>query len=172
MKFDEWLGTLLKQSPHEIRRLLDDSAAQEFLIAWSLFEAKCFDGFVKIDGVESFAKRVVEQGADSPSLDLALSHFHQRYQDIERYRQLMHGQSSSKMDALIKKELALFQPWERLFFLAIVAYRFRNNMFHGNKGVVSWLHYSEQIRLCTATIGRFVSHAEEIRPSLPERQVA
>lgn len=172
MKFEEWLGTLLKQSPDEIRRLLDDPAAQEFLISWSLFEAKCFDGFVKIQTIESFAKRVAEQGADSPSLDRAIAHFHQRYQDAERYRQLMHGQPSSQMHTLVNKDLALFQPWERLYFLAIVAYRFRNNMFHGNKGVASWLHYSEQIRLCTATIGRFVSHAEEIRPSLPERQVA
>lgn len=172
MQFDEWLGKLLKQSPHEVRRLLDDSAAQQFLIAWSLFEAKCFDGFVKIDRIEAFAKRVVEQGADSPSLDHALEHFHQRYQDAERFRQLMHGQSSVIMDALVRRERALFQGWERVFFLSIVAYRFRNNMFHGNKGVASWLMFSEQIRLCTSTIGHLVSHAEEVRPTLPERQVA
>lgn len=172
MRFDEWLGALLNQSQHEIRRLLDDSAAQEFLIAWSLFEAKCFNGFVKIDRIESFAKRVAEEGADSRLLDPAISHFHQRYQDSERYQNLMHGQSSGKMVRLIAAETESFQKWERLFFLAVVAYRFRNNMFHGNKGVQSWLQYTEQIRLCTQAIAHFVSHAEAKRPSLPERQVA
>jgi hypothetical protein len=83
----------------------------------------------------------------------------------------MHGQTSPDMDALVGKQLDSFHAWERLFFLAMVAYRFRNNMFHGNKGV-QWLQYTEQIQLCTETIGHFVSHAEHMRPSLPERQVA
>jgi hypothetical protein len=84
----------------------------------------------------------------------------------------MHGQSPPKMEAMVQKQLDSFLGWERLYFLGIVAYGFRNNMFHGNKGVESWLRYTEQIRLCTDTIGHFVSHAEHRRPSLPERQVA
>jgi hypothetical protein len=172
MRFDQWLGALLNQNPQETRRLLDNPAAQEFLIAWSLFESKCFDGYVKIDRIESFAQRIIEEGADACSPGDALIHFHQRYQDNERYRQLMHGQSSPKMEALVGKPIESFQGWERFFFLAVVAYRFRNNMFHGNKGVPSWLNYAKQIQLCTTTIAHCISHAEHKRPSLPERQVA
>jgi hypothetical protein len=172
MKFERWLGALLKQSEREVQLLLSDSAALQFLIAWSLFESKCFDGFVKIDRIQKFSERVAAEGCDPDSLDAALAHLHQRYQDKELYRQLMHGQVSSRMDSLLREPLSSFSGSGKIFFLSIVAYRYRNNMFHGNKGVQSWLAYAEQIRLCTISIGHFVSHAELRRPSLPERQVA
>jgi hypothetical protein len=172
MNFEQWLGALLNKHEAEVHRLLDDPAALRFLIAWSLFESKCFDGFVKIDRIDVFAARIVAEGFDSNSVDEELVHFHERYQDDERYRQLMHGQLSKRMDALRRHPLESFRQQDRVFFVATVAYRFRNNMFHGNKGVQSWLHYSKQIRHCTGAIGRFVSHAELRRPSLPERQVA
>lgn len=59
MKFEHWLGELLGQNEFEIRRLIQDPTALHFLIGWSLFESKCFDGFVKIGKLETFAARLV-----------------------------------------------------------------------------------------------------------------
>lgn len=58
------------------------------------------------------------------------------------------------------------KPEDMVFFVAFVVYRYRNNMFHGNKGIHSWLQYGEQIRLCTEAMQAFVSHAESMSPTI------
>lgn len=133
MKFAKWLRTLLQQDELEIRRLLNDQTALHFLIAWSLFESKCFSGFIKIDRIEAFARNAVADGFDSGSIRDAATHFHARYQDGDRYRQLMHSQKCPRMDALLQRKVQTFSPEESLFFVTLIVYRFRNNMFHGNK---------------------------------------
>lgn len=172
MRFEQWLGELLSQDQFEVRRLLQNPAALHFLIAWSLFESKCFDGYVKIDKLEAFAARLVAESYDSGLIAEAASHFHARYQDKERYRQLMHRQPCKRMDALVQRQLESVRPEDSIFIVALVLYRFRNNMFHGNKGVQSWLQFTKQILLCTDAMQGFVSHAESMRPSLREREVA
>ena len=122
--------------------------------------------------IQKFSERVVGEGCDPAPLDSALKHFHQRYQDQELYRHLMHGQVSKKMDTLLRQSPGSFSDQVKIFFLAIVPYRFRNNMFHGNKDVHSWLAYTDQIRHCTVSVGHFVTHAELLCPSLSERRVA
>jgi hypothetical protein len=172
MLFEHWLGKLLCQDEREISRLLADRTALRFLIAWSLFESKCFAGFVRIGEIEHFSKRIVAEGFDTAVTNDALAHFHNRYQCNRRYQHLMHRQACRRMDTMIQRSLDSFTPEDKAFFVTLVAYRFRNNMFHGNKGVASWLKYTDQISLCTSVIGHFVSHAEEARPSLPERDAA
>lgn len=43
--FARWFAELLGQSELEVERLLRDRTAIQFLITWSLFESKCFDGY-------------------------------------------------------------------------------------------------------------------------------
>ena len=54
--FSAWLGTLFGHSSGDIQRLLKDKAALHFLIAWSLFESKCFGGFVQAKNIKVFAQ--------------------------------------------------------------------------------------------------------------------
>lgn len=84
----------------------------------------------------------------------------------------MHGQSCIRMDTLIQKQLDSVGPEDKVFIVVLVVYRFRNNMFHGNKGVQSWLQFKEQILLCTEAMQSFVSHVESINPSLQRQDVA
>jgi hypothetical protein len=172
MEFETWLAKLLGQSELKIGRLLKDSTAVKFLIAWSLFESKCFDGFVKIARIDEFARRLASEAFDSKAIRHVLNHFYDRYQKKDRYRHLMHGQQCSRMDGLLGSQPQTFVQEDEVFFVTLVAYRFRNNMFHGSKGVQSWLQYREQIRLCTSALERFVSHAEYLRPSLSDEKVA
>ncbi len=97
-------------------------------------------------------------------------------QDKTRFMNLMHAQPSpktaAKMAQLLNKSFDSLQPRETVFLVAFTVYRFRNNMFHGNKGVDSWLQYTEQIELCTGVMQRFVSHAEARVPSMKLPNVA
>ncbi len=84
--FSAWLGALFRQSPFEAERLLHDRTATQFLVAWSIFEAKCFAGFVKVGELDAFAMRIVgTEGFDSSSVRDAAHHFHRRYQNC-RFR--------------------------------------------------------------------------------------
>ena len=167
MNFECWLASLLSQSEDQVRCLLKDETALHFLIIWSLFESKCFNGFAKADGLEDFSERIVaKESFNATSISEAASYFHKRYQDKRLFKNLMHKQSSPKMKSVLQQSFDSLQPQDMVFLGALTVYRFRNNIFHGNKGVASWLSFRDQIEYCIDIMKAFVTHAESVRPSL------
>ena len=167
MNFESWLAKLLGQKKHEVQHLLADQTALHFLIAWSLLESKCFNGYVKVDHLDRFSKRIVEKESfDTATISKAASHFHARYQDKAKYKHLMYKQDSPKMTSILQQSFSSLQPYEMVFLVALTVYRFRNNIFHGNKGVDSWLNYKQQIDYCIDAMQAFINNAESINPSL------
>ena len=175
-KFSKWLAQLLRQSDRQVNRLLEDKSALHFLMAWSLLESKCFEGFVRADSLRSYANRIVSENMDgctfkSEVLGDTVSHFHERYQHKEKVRHLLHDDKPPKgatlefANCLTKDEQELDEG-DKVFLVLFVIYRYRNNMFHGNKGIDSWLKYKPQIQRCTLAIQELVLHAEAQRPSL------
>lgn len=169
--FSKWLGTLLNQSEIEVQRLLRDDDAFHFLITWSLFESKCFAGFVKLEGIKSFSERMEIEGLSAEALDEPLRHFHKRFQNADKFSNLLHG-AGKKQDGIRQFQKCLatglgeLATADKVFLISFVVYRYRNNMFHGNKGVESWLRFGEQIRLCTRAMQVFISHAETMSPTM------
>lgn len=172
MTFNKWLAGLLGQNTGEIDRLMRNTSALNFLIAWSLFEAKCFGGYVRVNAIRDYAEELVSEGFRRESINQAVSVFHERYQDPIRYRNLIHRNDWAEFRRLTDDDLRCLSDAEALFYVTFVIYRYRNNMFHGNKGIASWLDYREQIELCTSVMQLFVTHAESLRPTLPERAAA
>jgi hypothetical protein len=167
MNFEKWLAKLLGQRAQDVQRLIGDETALHFLIAWSLFESKCFAGFAKLNEISSFCERIVKvEGFDPAVISDTASHFHARYQDAGLYDHLMYGKTSSRMDAILKRPFESLSAEERVFVTALTAYRYRNNIFHGNKGVDSWLQFRPQIKRCIEAMQAFVDHAEKRVPSL------
>ncbi len=165
--YDQWLAELLGQSEVEVRMLLRDETATQFLIAWALFESKCFGGFMRAEMIDDFSKRLIDKESfDGNRITHTAEHFHSRYQNKALYKNLMHGQKSQRMDELLKKSFALLSAEEKVFLVTLTTYRFRNNMFHGNKGVHSWLGFATQIDLCTNAMQAYVTHAEALAPSM------
>lgn len=88
---------------------------------------------------------------------------HAQCQNAELYGQLMCEQKCARIKRLPLADPRTLKPADRVFFVALVAFRLRSNMFHG-KGVWSWLQYRLQIGTCPATLQTFVSrrvHAAE-----------
>lgn len=167
MNFERWLADLFGEAESEINLLLNDRSALHFLIVWSLFESKCFGGYMKIDHLNAFAAQLVKKESfDIKIVSGAAFHFHNRYQSAKRYKNLMHKQPSSRMIGLLNVPFDSLKPADIVFLASLVIYRFRNNIFHGNKGVNSWLKFKKQINLCTAAMQSFLSHAEAVEPSL------
>lgn len=147
--FDQWFANYLGQDAREVTRLLGDKTAIHFLIAWSIFESCCFDGFAKVEKLESFVRDSLSTKGFKPrELMDAANHFHNRYQDKELYGNLMWEQKSPKLNSILSKYFEALSADEIAFFIIFVVYRYRNNIFHGNKGVRSWLNFKPQIKLC------------------------
>ncbi|HCE68278.1 MAG: hypothetical protein A2X82_03590 [Geobacteraceae bacterium GWC2_55_20] len=157
MTFDQWFAKYLDQDEHQVEVLLCDKTAIRFLIAWSIFESKCFRGFAKINELSDFAKTFSERhDFDFAALQVPAALFHIRYQDKQLYKNLMHSQQSKELESVLIKEFCNLNSYEITLMLLIVIYRFRNNIFHGNKGVKSWLVFGEQINLCINAMQSFI----------------
>lgn len=149
-KFSNWLACYLKQEEEEVRKLLQDETSTHFLIAWSLLEANCFNGKMRSNSIDEFADSKSTDEFLLDRLDDFVVYFHNRYQNKRFYINLMHGANREKMDNLIKKFFSKFSSSEKIYFAMVVIYRYRNNIFHGNKGIDSWLQYKGCISKCTA----------------------
>lgn len=164
--FEAWYANLLGQRDFEVRRLLKDPAAIRFLIAWSMFEGRCFDDSANEKQIANLAERIVREGFDPEHLSDALIHFHARYQDKTRLRALLHKRKSERLAKVLSLPIAELSPTDRPFLVLFVVFRFRNNIFHGSKGVESWLQYGEEIRLCTDAMQAVISHVERFKQKI------
>lgn len=171
--YDRWLAALLGQRAQDVRLLTTDRTALQFLLAWSMFESKCFGGFATTNKIGPMSERLInnERFAINP-IDDVINHFHDRYQDPDRYRHLMHKQRSPKLERIIGTSRNHLTEVQALFFILFVVYRFRNNMFHGNKRIQTWLGYGPQIDMCTRTMQTMVSHEEERTKSMKAEEGA
>lgn len=149
-QFDSWLAAHWKQRPFEVEHLLSDKTALRFLIAWSMFEGACFEGFMKKQKIGPFAESVASDSRfERQVFEVPARNFHGRYQDQKKYANLMHGsKSDQRMEGAIDAPFDSLSDVEMLYLLLFSVYRYRNNIFHGNKGVHSWLKYKTQIYWC------------------------
>lgn len=163
--FHSWLGTLFGELEFEMTCLLADETALQFLVVWSPFESNCFGGYVRASGIVQYAQRTAPR-IDAAELRDAVAHFHARFQDKRRLGNLMHGHENVGHSALLQLPFDAFTGEDKVFLLVFVIFRSRNNIFHGNKGVQSWLNYGEQIRLCVQSMQVLISDAEKITPTM------
>lgn len=147
--FDQWVANFLGQDVLQVERLLSDKTATRFLIAWSIFETCCFGGFAKVEDFDDFARDLVStKGFNLVELMDEANYFHERYQDKKLYGNLMYKQKSPQLNSVLMKNYESLSADEIVFFVIFVVYRYRNNIFHGNKGVDSWLDFKPQIKRC------------------------
>lgn len=163
MNIKQWLQGNLECKSSDINMLYSSKTGLDFLLVWNIFEVKLFDKYCTKDKLHNVAIRVSES-VRCGELQKFIEHFHYRYHtDKVKYRNLKHGSSPILIpDEVVKNRLQCSTVQDKLHFLLFVLFRYRNNMFHGNKGLINWLQYDEQIRLCTEAMCIFVDIHEEL----------
>lgn len=155
-EFLKWLSEYLEADEEETNKLLNNELARYFLIIWSIYEAKCFKGFVKVDKFNDFVEGIVGI-IDTSRINDSAKYFHKRYQYNKKYQNLIHKNRCSRFSEILKKEYTDLTVEKKIFLLTFVTYRYRNNIFHGNKGISSWLEYDEQIKKCIYVLQEFIN---------------
>jgi hypothetical protein len=127
--------------------------------------------------MRKFAEEVCAKGFSADIIAPPLDHFYRRYKDQIKVQNLLHrGTTPAPVIADFKRclatPLAALTPQDHVFLAAFVIYRFRNNMFHGNKRVESWLRYRIEISYCTDIMQKFVAHAESLLPTMQAARTA
>ena len=155
-----WLAKHYNTSIQHIDNLLKDEKATSYLLIWSVFEQEIFDGYMRIKDIKSvsveFAKYSSVLGVDNIA-----EKFHIRYQNHNNYKHLIHDQDYAYFKAIIDKSFADISQIEILEMLFFIVYRYRNNIFHGNKKVLAWTQYTEQIEDCLAFITKILDLNEK-----------
>ncbi len=155
METKEWLAKALKIEKEEIKRLFEEETSRNFFLVWTVFERINFDKFVKLEKIKEFSKKDFEIDNE---LEEILKKFHLRYQDEKLRKNLCYKNKCNNKECnifsecefyiLCNKEYKDIEKDEKIYFLTYIVYRYRNNMFHGNKGLESWLQFEEQIKDC------------------------
>lgn len=155
----KWLANHFGTTQKNIDNVLRDEKATTFLLIWPIMEQELFDGFMKNDHIESKAAEL-EKYYERLDLDTIIEAFWRRYQDKDNFRHLLHKDKNGSVTSMIKQILSTplsnLNNKEKLELLLFIIYRYRNNIFHGNKGVLSWTKYSEQINSCIFAMTRLI----------------
>lgn len=156
--FASWLAAYLESNESDVEKLLRDLTATEFLISWSIFESECFGGFCRTSDLDGFSKRMSALSKENiVEVKEYVDYFHLRYQNIRKCNNLLHNQTADNFKKILAKERNELTNTESTFLILFVIYRFRNNIFHGNKGVPLWLTYKKQIHMCSKIMHYFVN---------------
>ena len=97
----------------------------------------------------------------------ALCRFFERYKNSSEYVRRLFNTTKEGKDVFasyLKKENfsdLLAEKEKAVKFALCIIIRYRNNMFHGNKGVSNWLAYRQQINDCTCLMQHFISKNEQ-----------
>lgn len=153
----EWICSKLNiKETFRLDSLYKNSFALNYLFVWTIFERKNFDSFMKVGKIEEFAKQKINY---IDILEEYFYHFYERYKIGEegnkKRKNLCHKSKCNgrcytpcKFYQILKKEFGKISAEEKIYFLVYIVYRYRNNMFHGTKGLESWIRYKLEIERC------------------------
>ena len=147
IKTHAWLASYFETTPTYIQQMLQNEIATTYLLVWPVYEQMLFGGFMKKGDIQAIAQTYAPYYQEL-NVDASVHHFHSRYQDSRRLRNLQHKDQFSALSNILTQNVADLSDEEKLVLMIYVVYRYRNNIFHGNKGIESWSHYSVQIEQC------------------------
>ncbi len=154
-EFRQWMGAVEGLTSKECRDLAESKIAEQFLIAWHVFETRVF-------ACECTPKKFISTSTQmsssfDPKLKPIVLHFYKRYQDNRKLKNLMHTQLKDAIAPILATSFNDLSPAKMLHLVLLVVHRYRNNMFHGNKGLSSWLNYKVEIEKCIRAMQMIVT---------------
>ena len=152
------LAKILNTTRNNIEQIIKEEKATTYLWVWSIFEQKIFDGFMTKEKIKDKAL-YFEKSYDALCIENIVEKFYERYQDKQKLRNLLHNDKKTDLKKILDNNYKDLSKNDKLYLLFFVAYRYRNNIFHGNKGVLSWINYTKQIDACIKFMINIINEA-------------
>lgn len=157
-----------------LKTLLTNETATAFFLVWPIMERELFGkNFIASNDPRSLCKsnhiktfsfcnshlysKLKPHGQDRTSFDYVAEKFHSRYQDDKIYKKLLNckvgrtakiGDEKNDFDLILDESFSKLTDQQKMYLLLFVTYRYRNNIFHGNKHISEWIDFSDQIENC------------------------
>lgn len=144
----EWLADHFSTEAWNIQDMLQTQNATVYLLIWPIMEQRVFDGFMQGKKIVPVSEKLGEY-FDEMNADEKARYFHSRYQDAEKYRRLTDSKKYKPMEIVLAKEYSELTNIEKMTLMMTTVFRYRNNIFHGNKAIGDWNKYSQEIEYCT-----------------------
>lgn len=163
LEIEQWVKEKLECRTEDMEGLFRSKTARNFLIVWNIYEIELFNKYCTLALLGDVALKL-SRSTRIGDLQGFIEYFHDRYYgDKEKYRHLKNGRKPVEIpDKVVSSSLRRCSIEQKIHFLLFVLFRYRNNMFHGNKGLINWLQYDEQIQSCTKAMCIIVDMYKEI----------
>lgn len=171
----EMVSWLAKKLAHEksaisgesIDLIWDNKDVLFFLCIWSVFEPafskKCY---LKFQNLEALSKKYSHL-SDLDDISNLSRYFHARYHGHnERLLKLAHldeyERISPEVRNIVEERYDILNGQQKMLLLLYVVYRYRNNIFHGNKSITQWECFGEQINYCIQFMIKMIDNKKPI----------
>jgi len=128
----EWINRKIINEGYKINAE-DVEEIRDFTLIWNLLENICFENYVKIDKINNLIDSKIDKfNENNETFRETFKYFYTRYQDEHKLNALRLNRT---MKELTKKILnnTYTDKNNKLKFIMAVIYRYRNNLFHGEK---------------------------------------
>ena len=143
--------------------VLKDEKVTSFLLIWPIFEQKLFKEFATEKDICKVADKL-GLNYNKYGVEEIVKYFYDRYQDSKKRKHLMHKSKAPFFINILEKDYNVMSDKEKTELLLYVVFRYRNNIFHGNKGIKSWTQYSKEINYCmTVMMNLLDSISKEVK---------
>ena len=143
----EWINEKIIINENDKIEIRDIDYIRDFTLLWNLYEALYSNGDYSLrealqdikDKKDIFDEHVIEP---------IFVYYHERYQDTTRLERLSFRHSGADQVAKVKLDNMLqsisgHSKSDKLYFIMAIVYRYRNNLFHGQKQIVK-IRYQEE----------------------------
>ena len=128
----QWINeTIINDGTNRIE--VDDiGEIRDFALLWNLFESLCFDKFVDMNKINRLIDTKIDLFDEAKYQDI-FDYFYNRYKNDNPKVEALHLRNGDK--ELVKKVLNdnFTDKNNKLKFIMAIIYRYRNNLFHGEK---------------------------------------
>ena len=166
-----WLARHLDSDYAGIEAIFNENNARLFLFIWPVFEKEVFEKNMTLNKINGRA-RMFENHHQHLDLEGMTKRFHARYKNCnEVYQRLINREpknSNESINRIFNKKYDDVLLYEKMKLLFFVTYRYRNNIFHGNKDILNWDNNEEQIRDCITFMIKII----EINKALKEEKAS
>ena len=150
----EWINEKIitdkenKLIPEDVKNIMS------FSLLWNLFESLCCNKNASISKISKLIDKKINLFNENDYIDI-FNYFMERYQDNTKFNKLNLLNGSEKLvKKVLKREYT--DKNNKLKFIMYIIYRYRNNLFHGEKDMRYIKFQKENFEITNKFLMRFI----------------